>query len=490
MTSTATIRCKDEIGLIRPELYGHFIEHLGSAIYNGIWVGEDSSIPNIGGLRKAAVEYLQALKVPVLRWPGGCFADAYHWRDGIGRKTDRPRRLNLWWDGAVEDNSFGTHEFMELCKLIRARPYLAGNLGSGTPAELHDWVEYCNNPFGTTLADERMANGAPGPFGVRYWGIGNEAWGCGGHLNAEEYCALYSRFATYVPTYGDTKPFLIAVGPESNDLEWTQRFFSSLRTTRRYAAPLHGIAMHFYSWGKSKPTEYTRETLKDQLDRFADLEKAIIDQRSALDTFATDPKIGKVGLIIDEWGTWDVSDEIAEKKFGKFWQQNTMKDAVAAGLALNVFHRQCDKLVMCNLAQTVNVLQALLLTNDDNCLRTPTYYTFLLCLKHRGNTAVNVDHPFPWHLSLSASRSARDIVVTAINPDPDKAVELTCTVDGPGIAGAIGQMLHHDDWNSCNAFDAPDTIVPLPVTVKWREHDFTVELPRFTLATLTIQLSV
>jgi alpha-N-arabinofuranosidase len=378
---------------------------------------------------------------------------------------------------------------MELCKLIRARPYLAGNLGSGTPGELHDWVEYCNNPFGSTLADERMTNGAPGPFGVKFWGIGNESWGCGGHLNAEEYCALYSRFATYIPTYGGTKPYLIAVGPESNDLEWTRRFFSTLRTTRRYAAPLHGYAMHFYSWGKSKPTEYTRETLKHQLDQVATLEQAILDQCSLLDTFATDPKSGRIGLIIDEWGTWDVSDEEVENQRGKFWQQNTMKDAVAAGLALNVFHRQCDKLTMCNLAQTINVLQAPILASDDKCLRTPTYYAFLLCVKHRGNTSVRIDQALPQDLSLSASRSARDLVVTAVNPDPDHEVEFMCTIDGPRATGASGQMLHHKDWNSYNSFDAPDTIVPLPVPVHRSEHNFTVELPPFSLATLIIQLS-
>ncbi len=479
-TATITIHAGEPIGTIRPELHGHFLEHLGKATYGGIWVGNSSA--NYGGLRAAAIDYLRPLRIPVLRWPGGCFADNYHWRDGVGPPERRPRRVNLWWGGTVETNEFGTHEFMDLCKLLGARPYLAGNIGSGNPGELRDWVEYCNFPFGSTLADERMAHGAPGPFGVRYWGIGNESWGCGGHLNPEEYCALYSRFATFVPSYGGTTPFLIAVGPESNDLAWTRRFFEAFRTTRRYPAPLHGYAMHHYFWGKSKPTEYTRETLALQLDQCTALEQAIIDQRRLIDTFATDPKIGQVQLLLDEWGTWDVSDEPSEQRHGKFWQQNTMRDALAAGLALNIFHRQADKLAMCNLAQLVNVLQALLLTDGDRCVRTPTYFAFLLAIKHRGNSALQAEYPPP--LSCSASLSPKEVVLTVVNPDPDLSTDVRCHLDGVRVSGADGRIIHHTDWNAWNSFDNPETISPCPFPVSTTESSLQFPLPPFSVATV------
>ncbi len=481
-TAAVTIHADEPIGIIRPELHGHFLEHLGSATYGGIWVGKDSPVPNYGGLRAAAIDYLRPLRIPVLRWPGGCFADDDHWRDGIGPAGARPRRVNRWWGGTVEGNSFGTHEFMELCKLLGARPYLAGNIGSGSPGELRDWVEYCNYPFGSTLADERMANGAPGPFGVRYWGIGNESWGCGGHLNPEEYCALYSRFATYVPEFGGISPFLVAVGPESNDLSWTRRFFEAFRTTRKYHAPLHGFAMHHYFWGKSKPTDYSRETLGHQLEQCKVLEQGIIEQRKLLDSFATDPKIGRVHLLLDEWGTWDVSDEPTEQRQGKFWQQNTMRDALAAGLTLNLFHRHADKLSMGNLAQLVNVLQALLLTDNEQCVRTPTYFAFVLAMRHRGNTSVRTEFPEP--LSCSASLSTREIVLTAVNPDPDHPADLHCVLDGITITRAEGRILHHADWNAWNSFDDPEAITPSALPVTSTEASLAFPLPPLSVATI------
>jgi alpha-N-arabinofuranosidase len=485
--STLTIHAADPIARIRPELHGHFLEHLGAATYGGIWVGKNSPIANIGGLRATAIDYLRPLKIPVLRWPGGCYADNYHWRDGVGLPRERPRRVNLWWDGTVDENSFGTHEFMDLCKLLGARPYLAGNVGSGSPAELRDWVEYCNFPFGSTLADERLAHGAPGPFGVRYWGIGNESWGCGGHLNPEEYCALYSRFATYVPAHGGTAPFCVAVGPESNDLAWTRRFFDAFRTTRRYQAPLHGYAMHHYFWGKSKPTEYSRETLALQLDQCAALEQGIIEQRTLLDSYATDPKIGRVQLLLDEWGTWDVSDEATEHRYGKFWQQNTMRDALAAALTLNLFHRQADKLFMCNIAQLVNVLQAMLLTHEEQCVRTPTYFAFLLALKHRGNMSVRTELSSSVPLSCSASVGSKEVVITVVNPDPDRGTEVLCRPDGVTISGASGQILHHKDWNAWNSFDEPGTVVPAPLPITLSGSSLGFQLPPLSMATIVGQ---
>ncbi|CAG1772996.1 partial alpha-N-arabinofuranosidase, partial [uncultured bacterium] len=254
MRTPITVHVNDAIGLIRPELHGHFLEHLGTATYGGIWVGRTSLIPNIDGLRASAVEFLRALAVPVLRWPGGCFADAYHWRDGIGPPDQRPHTVNHTWGGTIEDNGFGTHEFMHLCSLIGARPYVAANMGSGSPSEVRDWVEYCNLPGGSTLAALRIAHGAREPFGVRYWGIGNESWACGGNMTPEEYAAHYARFSTFVPTCGGTTPYLIAVGPNNNDTDWTRRFFTALATGRMFTPRIHGFAMHYYSWGRCAPT--------------------------------------------------------------------------------------------------------------------------------------------------------------------------------------------------------------------------------------------
>jgi alpha-N-arabinofuranosidase len=482
-SARVTIHTAETIGTIRPELHGHFLEHLGHAVYGGIWAGSDS--PNYGGLHAAAIDALRPLKIPVLRWPGGCFADNYQWRDGVGDPHKRPRRVNLPW-GGIEENRFGTHEFMELCKLLGARPYLAGNVGSGSPAELSDWVEYCNYPFGSTLAEERLGNGAPGPFGVRYWGIGNESWACGGHLNPEEYCSLYARFATCVPAHGGTKPFLIAVGPESNDLNWTRRFFTALRTTRTHQPPLHGFAMHYYFWGTSRPTEYSRETMALQLDQCAALEQAIIEQRTLLDSFPTDPAIGRVELLLDEWGTWDQSDEKAEKEHGRFWQQNTMRDALAAGLTLNLFHRQADKLFMCNIAQLVNVLQALLLIDADRCVRTPTFYAFLLALKHRGNTSVRTGVAgFP--LSVSASLGPKDVVITLVNPDPDQAADVRCAIEEFALSSATGQILHHTDWNACNSVEHMETILPASLPLARSGSTLLFNLPPLSIATIIAQ---
>jgi alpha-N-arabinofuranosidase len=483
MKSTATVLLEKEIGTIRPELHGHFLEHLGSAVYGGIWVGEDSSIPNIRGLRKMAVEYLQALKIPVLRWPGGCFADAYHWRDGIG--PNRPCRINQWWDGVVEDNSFGTHEFMELCKLLGARPYLAGNLGSGSVAELHDWVEYCNDPFGSSLAEERIANGAPGPFGVRFWGIGNESWGCGGNLNPEEYAALYSRFATFLPTCGGTVPYLIAVGSEGKDLDWTRRFFLA-RAHRRYKPPLNAIAMHFYFWGKSKPTEYTHETISKQLGELENLEQAIIEQRGLIDSLTAESPQTRIDLVLDEWGTWDQTDESLERLHGKLYQENTMKDGIAAGLALNIFHRHADKLAMCNLAQMVNVLQAPLLASGDRCVRTPTYYALQLAMKHRGNRALEAHASNG--ISLSASRSSRELVLSFVNPDPANETEFSCKIPGARLGEVTALSLSDDDWNASNTFDSPERITPRAAAVHVEGGELTLELPPFSFTTAVAQL--
>jgi len=472
------------IGTIWPELHGHFAEHLGSCTYGGLWVGRDSKIPNVDGYRKLAVEYLRELGVPVLRWPGGCFADDYHWRDGIGPKDKRPKTVNIHWGNYTEDNSFGTHEFVGLCRLIGAEPYFAGNVGSGTPEELRDWVEYCNYPSGSTLADERARNGAPDPFRVRYWGVGNENWGCGGNMTPEEYAAQYRRFASFIRGFGDTQPYLIACGPSGNDPDWSRRFMDTMRG-RRYP---NGFAMHFYSGGKSAATKFTIETMQEQLSSFARLEQAIKQQRSLLDGY--DPE-RRVGLLVDEWGVWDRMVPEEEKRYGRLWQQITMRSAVAAALGLNVFHRQADKLIMCNIAQIVNVLHSTLLTYEDRCIRTTSYYAFDLLKAHRSKTAVRVESgdSSPLGLSVSASRKDRDLVLTLVNPKHDAGIKVNCALSGVAAASGKARILHDADFNACNTFENPERIVPRDHVVKVEGSQLGVELPPMSICTVLATLA-
>jgi alpha-N-arabinofuranosidase len=489
-TTTVTVDTTSEIGIIRPELHGHFLEHLGTAMYGGMWVGKDSPIPNINGFRKAAVEYLRELDIPVLRWPGGCYADDYHWRDGIGPPEQRPRRVNLWWGFSTESGSAGTHEFVGLCRMLGAQPYLAGNVGSGSPQELRDWMEYCNHPSGSTLSDERIANGAPEPFGVRYWGIGNESWACGGHMTPEEYGTRYVRFVTFLRAFGGTEPVFFAVGPEGNDTAWTRRFLETLNTGRRHRVPVHAIAMHYYCWGDSRDVEYTPETVRTQLAGFDDMERAIREHSAILDSFPIDPAAARTLLAVDEWGTWDKSNEAVEESHGKFWQQGTMKDGVAAGLALNVFHRQADRLMMCNLAQLANVLQAPILTYGSACLRTPTFYSLRLCKPHRGKTSLPVENPIREApgLSVSASRDDTSLVLTLVNPDQTRQSETLVRLTRGLPTDLRAEILHHADWNACNTFEHPDTVVPRALPVTGGAGAIRLTLPPLSVATVTATL--
>src|SRR5215472_15470204 len=483
-TQRVLVRTDVEIGLVRPEFHGHFAEHLGSCVYGGLWVGKNSPIPNINGYRKQAVEYLRELGVPVLRWPGGCFADDYHWRDGIGPNSQRPKRVNIHWGGYVEDNSFGTHEFIGLCRLLNAEPYLAGNVGSGSPRELRDWIEYSNFPSGSTLAEERAANGSPEPFRVRYWGVGNESWGCGGDMKPEEYAALYRDFAVYCREFGGTKPFLVASGPSGNDLRWSRGFMDGLRGSQP-----QGLSMHYYTGGRDLATEFTPEHANEQLSIYARVEQAIAQQRSLLDSYRDGQNIG---LILDEWGVWDRIPPADEKRYGKLWQQSTMRSAVAAGLGLNIFNRQADKLYMSNIAQIMNVLQSLLLTDGptgERCVRTTTYHAFALFKAHRGNTSVKVEtqDSAPLGLSASASKSAGQVVVSLVNPTGDADWQIEGTLRGVSAKSATGRILHDPDLNAYNSFDQPDRVTPRSHPVRIEGGRMMMDLPRLSVATVAVQ---
>lgn len=485
-TRRVEVRADSEIGLVRPEFHGHFAEHLGSCIYGGLWVGKNSPIPNVEGYRRQAVEYLRELGIPVLRWPGGCFADDYHWRDGIGPVSERPKRVNIHWGGYVEDNSFGTHEFIGLCRLIGAEPYLAGNVGSGTPDELRNWIEYCNMPSGSTLAEERAKNGAPQPFRVRFWGVGNESWGCGGWMRPEVYADHYRRFSVYAREFGGTQPFLIASGPNGNDTRWSRGFMDRLED----GIP-DGFAMHYYEGGADQPTTFTADHMKEQFARYVKVEAAIQQQRALLDGYQEGRK---VNLILDEWGVWDQIPEPDEKKFGKLWQQSTMRSAVAAGLGLNMFNRQADKLYMCNIAQIVNVLQSLLLTDGPeggNCVRTTTYHAFSLFKAHRSNTAVKAttDEILPVGLSVSASKRDNELVLSFVNPHPDTDLDVDCALHAASGKRGGARILQSSDLNAFNSFETPDRITPKQHPVVVEGSRVRIQLPRLSVATAKISLS-
>jgi len=485
-----------EIGTISPLLHGSFAEHLGSCVYGGLWVGKDSSVPNVEGFRKQAVDWLKELGIPVLRWPGGCFADDYHWRDGIGPADKRPKTVNIHWGNYTEDNSFGTHEFIRLCRLIGAEPYLAGNVGSGTPQELRDWVEYCNYPSGSTLSDERAANGSPEPFNVRYWGVGNENWGCGGNMTPEYYADLYRRFRTYVRDFGGTRPFMIACGPNRNDVNWTRRFFDALSARGGPGLYPHGWAMHFYSNGRDVPTKFTVENMREQLSSFAELENAIVVQRGLLDSYvraqtAPGRPRPQVHLLVDEWGVWDRMVPEEEKTYGRLWMQSTMRSAVAAGMGLNVFHRQTDKLYMCNIAQTVNVLHSVILAHRNNCVRTSSYYAFLLQKPHRSKTALRVEtnDTSPLGISVSASRKDNELVLTFCNPKHDVEMRVDCALVGASAVSAKAQLLSHPDYNACNTFENPNVIVPKDHPVSVEGSRVRLNLPPISMSTAIVRLA-
>jgi alpha-N-arabinofuranosidase len=482
-----TILPTEPIATINPNLYGHFAEHLGSCINCGVWVGEDSPIPNIGGLRADLVEAFRNINPPVLRWPGGCFADDYHWQDGLGPRNERAKTVNTWWGNTLEDNAFGTHEFITFCRLIGAQPYLAGNVGSGTVQEMRDWVEYCNFDQPSSLALQRSANGSPQPFNVKYWGVGNEAWGCGGNFCPADYARQYKRYATYLRDFGDTPLYLIACGPDGNNTDWTRSFFKTLgQPNPRWNARIHAFAAHYYA-GTAGPsaTDYSADQWYELLHKAAAVEQLILDQRAAMDEF--DPH-RQIDLIIDEWGTWHAPTPGRDPNH--LWQQNTLRDALVAAITLNTFNRHADKLAMANLAQAVNVLQSLFLTEDEKLVLTPTYHVFDLYQHHQGGQSLRVEigtdlisfaaegekHQLP-ALNASASISGDALTLSVTNADARRPAQALIQVEGHVLHGAeVDQtVLTADDIHAHNTFDGPEQVTPIDECLEIRDdwhHDF------------------
>ncbi|KPK86187.1 MAG: alpha-N-arabinofuranosidase [Bacteroides sp. SM23_62_1] len=465
--------------VISKHIYGHFSEHLGQCIYGGIWVGEDSNIPNTDGIRNDVIEALRKIQIPNLRWPGGCFADEYHWKDGIGPRESRPKIINTHWGGVVEDNSFGTHEFLHFCELIGAEPYLSLNLGSGTVEEMSQWIEYVNSDGDSPMANLRRENGHEAPWNVKYVGIGNEPWGCGGNMRPEYYSDLYRQYATYCRNYGSNRLYKIAAGSSGSDVNWTKVLMENIGNR------MHGLSLHHYTvkgWSGSKgsATEFTTEEYFATLQRCLRIESILQHHTSIMDHY--DP--GKrIGLMVDEWGTW--YDVEPGTNPGFLYQQNTLRDAFVAGITLNTFNKYADRVKMANIAQLVNVLQALILTDEEKMILTPTYHVFDLYKVHQEavylpsvleteNYELNGEQLPVLNVSVSKSGDGT-IHISIVNIHPDRAIDLQCELRGVTTSDVKGKILTAPALNTHNTFDAPDNVRIAEFT-KMRLKDNILEL--------------
>lgn len=444
-------------------IYGHFAEHLGRCIYDGIWVGPDATIPNTRGLRDDVVAALRRLRVPNLRWPGGCFADEYHWEDGIGPPRQRPTMVNTHWGGVAESNHFGTHEFMDLCAQLGCEPYICGNLGSGTVREMQQWVEYLTAAAGP-MAQRRRANGRAEPWRVRLWGVGNENWGCGGRMRPEYYADEYRRYATYVRAFGDNRIARIACGPNGGDVHWTEVLM------REAAGAMDGLALHYYcgSGLARKPA-----TQIDGGDWFAQLARALrMDELVALHTAVMDrwDPSGRVGLYVDEWGAWHAVEPGTNPHF--LYQQNTIRDALVAAVTLDIFNRHGRRVAGANIAQTINVLQAMVLTEGERLLLTPTFHVFEMYAPHQDAALVPLHlacDPYAWEgqqipgLSASATRADDgSLYLTVSNLHPERQAPVAVQVRGVEVSSLSARVLAGAELAAHNTFDAPARVAPAP----------------------------
>jgi len=488
--TTLTVDLNQPIGTISPRLYGQFAEHLGRCCYDGLWIGADNrDIPHEAGFRLDVLEALRQMPVPFLRWPGGCYADHYHWRDGIGPTKERPRRLGMSCGITVEDdNSLGTHEFIRLCRLIGAEPYLAGNVGTGSPQELCDWLEYCNSARQTTLTQERAANGSPEPFNVRAWGVGNENWGCGGNFESVSYALEYRRYATMLRHIDPTTELVICGHSDQWNVEVMQ-------TMRGHFQLVDHFSIHSY-WINGGPeldfTEADYYTLLAEAHRTEDFVRCTAEMIAA----ETDGK-RFIGVALDEWGVWHPEarswgpGELPRRSLDDNYEQaGTLRDAVAAAIALEGFHRQCAVLSMANLAQIVNVLHATVMTRGGQMWVTPTYFVFQLHKPHIGAEAltVRVDQGATLAdgtstVTATASRNNGGLAVTLINQHYDQSAQVTLNLDG--FKSARGQLLTANSPRAMNTADEPDQVGLVDWSAKadgsgrWR-----LELPPHSVVTI------
>jgi alpha-L-arabinofuranosidase len=489
-TATLQVRADRPGATIDRNIYGSFSEHLGRGIYEGIWVGPDSSIANTRGLRNDVIAALGKLELPVLRWPGGCFADEYHWRDGIGPRSRRPHRANTSW-GGVETNAFGLHEFMDFAELIGAEPYVSVNVGSGTPQEMMEWLEYMTSGTDSSLAQLRRENGRQQPWKVRFIGIGNEAWGCGGNMRPEYYADEYRRYAAFVKKYGAEEFVKIAVGPSDEDYNWTEVVM------KQAAKHIDGLSLHYYTlptgnWkAKGSATQFGEDEWRSTLMRTLRMDTFITKHSAIMDKY--DPK-KRVALIVDEWGTW--YDVEPGTNPSALYQKSTLRDALVAAINLNIFNQHADRVRMAASAQAINVLQALLLTDHDKLLLTPTYHVFEMYKVHHDATLIPLEIQAPRYgagadalpsIHGSASRDAHGVLhVSLVNLDPRRKAEVTLALRGFGAKSASGRVLTGSSITAANDF-GKSTVQPSSLNASITPAGVSVSLPARSVAVLTIE---
>ncbi len=494
-TARLTLHADRSGPVIDKNIYGQFAEHLGHCIYGGIWVGPDSPIPNTRGYRNDVLAALKNLHVPVLRWPGGCFADEYHWKDGIGPREKRPSMFNSHWGGVVENNHFGTHEFLDLCEMLGIAPYVCVNVGSGTVQEAMEWVEYMTSPADSPMANLRRANGRDQPWKVPYIAVGNESWGCGGTMRPEFCADNFRRYNTFIKNYVPgpaNRIYRVACGPDGDNYGWTDTLMNIA------GHQMNGLALHYYTlatgdWKHKGPaTGFDEAMWFHTFKRTLHMEELIEKHSAIMDKY--DPE-KKVGLVVDEWGTW--YDVEPGTNPGFLNQQNTMRDAIVAGLNLHIFQAHADRVVMANIAQMVNVLQAMILTDNDKMVLTPTYHVFEMFRVHQGATSIPIELTTPDYafggekipaVSASASRDAAGKVhLSLVNTNPHESVAVACQLDGLTATAVSGRVLTGSAMDAHNTFAAPHVVEPQPFHgAKLDAGHLTVVLPAMSVVMLEI----
>ncbi len=492
--TTVLIDGNNPSATISRHIYGHFSEHLGRCIYDGFWVDDSLNVLKKDRIRMDIVDALKKIKVPNLRWPGGCFADEYHWRDGIGPRKERPYMVNTNWGGVSEDNSFGTHEFLELCSLINCEPYIAGNVGSGTVEEMAKWVEYMNSDAKSTMTDLRKQNGRNEPWNVKFWGVGNESWGCGGEMTVDYYADQYKRYAVYCRNYNNNRLLKIASGANSGDYNWTETLMKNVGPNRMWGLTLHYYTIPTGSWSKKgSATAFDEKEYFNTMNNCLRMEELVTRHSTIMDKY--DPT-KKTALVVDEWGIW--TDVEPGTNPGFLYQQNSLRDALVAGTTLNIFNNHSDRVRMANLAQTINVLQALILTKGRQILLTPTYHVFDMYKVHMDAQKLNLSFTSPDYavedkklpaVNMSASKDSAGVVhITLVNIDPNKKINLRTILSGINWSKVEGQMLSSKNLTDINTFEKPNSIsIAEFKEVKKNNNELIVELPPKSVVLLRIK---
>ncbi|MFC2121174.1 alpha-N-arabinofuranosidase [Bacteroidota bacterium] len=478
---------------IDKHIYGHFAEHLGRCIYGGFWVGENSDIPNTRGIRNDVVKALKDIEIPNLRWPGGCFADTYHWKDGIGPRKDRPSIVNVHWGGVTEDNSFGTHEFMDLCEQLDCEAYICGNVGSGTVQEMAEWVEYLTSDAISPMTNLRKMNGREKPWRVKFWAIGNESWGCGGNMTADFYADLMRQYSTFCRDYSGNRMLKVACGPYDDNYKWTETLMNK-QVNRNM---MQGLALHYYTvfenWGnKGSATDFDTNRWYGTLKNSLKIDELITRHSSIMDKYDPDKKIG---LMVDEWGNWfDVEPGTVQ---GFLYQQNSLRDAITAAITLNIFNNHADRVTLANIAQTVNVLQSMILTKDEKIVLTPSYYVFKMYKVFHETKLLPIDLECEDYMykdkrikSVSASASIDKngvIHISLVNLNHQKPIEISCDIIGEKISQVSGEVLTAEKINDYNDFDMIEKVKPVAFAdAKILDNKLMVILPAKSVVVLSI----